>query len=153
MHENVCCFIGSECAVTEEIKRKMQKEIQRSVADGYRYFVTGLLTKLDIAGEKIVLEERKKYDVKLICYPKYEGFYNKILFDDAREEIMEILNKADEVIYFYPRRSDIYLRIGTVLICSAGRAIGVFDNIGRMLYDILELGFKKGVEIINIKKQ
>lgn len=153
MHKKVCCFISSECVITEDLKRRMREEIQRAINDGYKYFVTGLMTKPDITGAKIVLEERKKHDIKLICYPKYEGFYNKILFDDDKQEVIDILDKADEVVYFYPQRNDTYLRVGTVLICSSGRAICVFEEVGRMLYEVLVIGLKKGVEIINIKTQ
>lgn len=153
MHEDVCCFIGSHCLVTEEIKDRMYEEIQRAIKDGYKYFVTGLISELDIIAAKIVLEERKKHDIELICYPEYEGFYNKSLFANKKREVINILNSADKVAYFYPRRCDIFLRIGTILVFSSSRAIGVFDGISRMLYDIVECAVKKGVEVVNIKNQ
>jgi len=58
VHKDICCFIGTEGPLTKELEKKMYEEIKRAINDGYKYFLTSLMTKLDIEGAKMVLEDR-----------------------------------------------------------------------------------------------
>ncbi len=62
MHEDVCCFIGEECkeGYYHNVKNRIKKEIEKAISEGYRYFVTGLMTGVDIMGAEIVLEQKIK---------------------------------------------------------------------------------------------
>lgn len=154
MHKDVCCFIGGECKriYTPTIVSRIKNEVQKAINDGYRYFITGLMTDVDIVGARVVIEEREKNnDIKLICYPKYKDFQKGISDIEMQMEIDDILNNADNVVYFYPKRFDAYEKIGTIVLCSSSRAIGVFDVISRQMHDVIECGKKKGVEFINLK--
>lgn len=156
MHKDVCCFIGGECKerIYNDVKNRMRKEVQKAIIEGYSYFITGLMTEIDIIGAEVVLDEKQKgSNVKLICYPKYKDFEKSILDDKKRAAIENILHNADKVVYFYPKRFDACSNVGTIIICSSSRAIGVLDVISRQMYNVLECGIKKGIEFVDIKKQ
>lgn len=151
MHKDVCYFFGVN-SYGKDFELQIKKEINRAIKDGYRFFVTGLLNKIDIIGSKIILEKKKENDnIRLICYPRYVNFQNSITNDDIREEIDDILHHADEVIYFYSRRYDFYEKIGTLLIGSSSRVIGNFENVTGNIKNVLEIGIKKGVSLFEVK--
>lgn len=75
------CFTGHrpEKLSSNEIlvKQQLQKEIRKSIQDGFNIFISGMARGVDIWASEIVLQLKNEgYPIKLICALPYDGFEN-----------------------------------------------------------------------------
>lgn len=81
------------------IKKNLEKEICRAIADGFNVFITGMARGADIWAAQIVLRLRNEgYSVKLMCACPYDGF-EKGWEQAWQNQYQTILAAADFVKY------------------------------------------------------
>lgn len=78
MRKHRCAFTGHRPekinrSVTE-VKEALRYSICQSIEDGFAVFITGMARGVDLWAAEIVLDLRKKQDIKLICAVPFEGF-------------------------------------------------------------------------------
>lgn len=81
------------------IKRDLEKQIHRAIANGRNVFITGMARGVDIWAAEIVLKLRDSgQPVKLMCACPYDGF-EKGWGQEWQEQYRIVLAKADFVKY------------------------------------------------------
>lgn len=150
------CFTGhrpekltrSESAV----KKVLEKEIRRAVADGLNVFITGMARGVDIWAAQIVLMLRSEgNDVKLICSCPYDGFENG-WNQDWQRQYRRILTAADLVKYICPeyRRSCFQAR-NKWMVNHAVKVIAVFNGEKSGTKNTIDYAVKVGVSVVCIE--
>ena len=120
-------------APEEVIKRVAEYAIQKAISEGYKVFITIPDPGFETWSAEIVLKLRETNpQIKLECFLPYEGYQNKYR-KAQREEVNEILQKADKITYQdklkEKTRYSIY-RAHTELMFRTSLAILYYDQRG-----------------------
>ncbi len=107
---------------------KLEYEIRKSIFLGFTTFQTGMAMGVDIWAAEIILKLKEKFpDIRLICYLPCETQADRWLVD-WREEYINILTKADEVICLQMNyTTGCMQRRNQKMIDSSSRLIAVHD--------------------------
>ena len=127
------CFTGhrpEKLTVPESIvKRELEKEIRRAIADDMAVFISGMARVVDLLASEIVLKIRSEGQcIKLICACPFNGFENR-WGAAVKEQYRSILEGADLVRYICPKytRSCFQIR-NEWMVDHAARVIAVFNG-------------------------
>ena len=149
------CFTGhrpEKLTLSEkEVKDKLRDVIQKSIADGYTTFISGMARGVDMWAAEIVLEERKKNDkVKLICASPYEGFEKSWSFIE-KHRYNAILKKADYIKFVCGHYSKQCFQIRNVwMVDHSSRVIAVYNGESGGTRNTVRYATSKNIEIYNI---
>ena len=76
---------------------RLRNAIEENIKKGYVYFLSGMAIGTDMIFSELVLDLRKKYDIKLICVLPFKNPDN-IWAGHLKERFRNILENADDVI-------------------------------------------------------
>ena len=131
------------------IKKDLENQIYRAIADGLHVFITGMARGVDIWVAEIVLKLRDTgYPVKLMCACPYDGF-EQGWGKEWQEQYREILAAADLVKYISPsyNRSCFQIR-NEWMVDHAARVIAVFNGEKSGTKNTIDYARKVGVPVI-----
>lgn len=150
-----CCFTGHRPEKLynspEHIKELLKDAIEKTIADGYYVFISGMARGVDLWAAELVIEEKKRNpSIKLMCVSPYFGFEKKWNFRDQLTYNYVIKN-ADYVKYL----SDHYSRYcfhtrNTFMVNNCNRVIAAFNGERGGTYNTINYAKNKNLEIINI---
>lgn len=129
------CFTGHrpEKLSSDEIlvKQQLQKEIAKSIQDGFNVFISGMARGVDIWASEIVLQLKNEgYPIKLICALPYNGF-EKSWSTYWQNKYNHILSGADLVRCISPHYSlDCFKLRNEWMVNHSSRVIAVYNGQG-----------------------
>lgn len=131
------------------IKKDLENQIYRAIADGLHVFITGMARGVDIWVAEIVLKLRDTgYPVKLMCACPYDGF-EQGWGKEWQEQYREILAAADLVKYISPSYSRSCFQIRNEwMVDHAARVIAVFNGERSGTKNTIDYARKVGVPVI-----
>lgn len=151
-----CCFTGhrpEKLAMTEkQVHTAMKEEIQRTIADGFDVFISGMARGIDIIGAEIVLELRKAGEpVRLICASPYQGFEVN-WSSEWRSRYEAVLSQADLVRYICPSYSRTCFRIRNEwMVDHSARALAVYNGESGGTKNTIDYAIKQGVPVVIVQ--
>lgn len=96
-----CCFTGHRILpknTTDEVKKRLAKELDRLVADGYTEFISGMALGFDTLAAKMVLKKRKAgLPLRLVCALPCKN-QDKLWTHTQKREYAGVLQAADAVV-------------------------------------------------------
>jgi uncharacterized phage-like protein YoqJ len=128
-----CCFTGHRpeklTAPEWEIKRELEREIRRAVADGLDVFITGMARGVDIWAAEIVLALRDSgMPIRLMCASPFEGFENG-WSEDWKHRYRVIMAAADHTLFVCNGYSRSCFQIRNEwMVNHSARVIAVFNG-------------------------
>ena len=149
------CFTGhrpEKLNLSEkEVKDKLRNAIQKSIAEGYTTFISGMARGVDMWAAEIVIEERKKNDnIKLVCASPYDGFEKSWSFIE-KHRYNFILKRADYVKYIYEHYSRQCFQIRNVwMVDRSARVIAVYNGESGGTKNTIRYATSKNIEIYNV---
>lgn len=149
------CFTGhrpeklSRCET--EIKKDLEKEIRRSIADGRKIFITGMAQGVDIWAAQIVLKLRAEgIDVKLVCACPYAGF-EQGWSNEWQRQYNDILQSADFIKYICSGYSRSCFQIRNKwMVNHAAVVIAVFNGERSGTKNTVDYALRVGVPVVYI---
>jgi len=94
-----------EAPETKMLLSILFNEIEESLKEGYKRFITGVAKGIDLWAAKYIIELKQSHpDIKLICAVPYEG-YGKAWKGLDKWDLNIIFEKADEIITVSPEYS------------------------------------------------
>ena len=117
--------VGSEGKIIVELR----KEIVKAIDDGYRVFLTGMSSGVDLWAADIVIELRRyNKDLKLMSVIPFEGMEERWSVDWKKHYNL-VRNQADHVHVLSDRySSDVYQKRNQWLVNHSSRLIAVFNG-------------------------
>ena len=92
----VTCPHGEQIEMDFEVMNALEHEIRKSIRDGYRIFVTALLSEVELAAAEVVIRLKKELSgITLVCFQSVNGDKQS---RERKKKIKKILDHADEVI-------------------------------------------------------
>lgn len=134
------------------IKRSLKKEINRTIADGFTVFITGMARGVDIWAAEIVLKLRDSgQPLKLVCACPYEGFENR-WEQDWKDRYNTILEKADHTVYVCQCYNKACFQLRNEwMVSHSGRVIAVFNGEKGGTKNTIDYANRIGVPVYQIK--
>lgn len=135
-----------------EIKRELEIQIRRSMAEGKQVFITGMARGVDIWAAEIILRLKdEKHPIKLICAIPYKGFEDNWELG-WRVKYQMIQKSADHVIYVSDRYSPACFQIRNEwMVNHSSEVIAVFNEGKGGTKNTIDYAIKKGVPLFVIK--
>lgn len=150
------CFTGHRpeklVRTEEDIKKDLEIQIRRAIADDLNIFITGMARGTDIWAAQIVLKLREQgIPVKLICACPYDGF-EKGWRSEWQKQYRDILEAADFVKYICENynRSCFQIR-NEWMVNHSDRVVAVFNGQKSGTKNTIDYAKKIGVPVIQIK--
>ena len=131
------------------IKKDLENQIYRAIADGLHVFITGMARGVDIWAAETVLRVRNTGEaIRLICACPYQGF-EQGWGKEWQEQYRKILAAADLVKYISPSYSRSCFQIRNEwMVNHAARVIAVFNGEKRKKKNTIDYARKVGVPVI-----
>lgn len=151
-----CCFTGHR---PEKLKRSgqaickdLEREILRSVGDGFTTFITGMAKGIDINAGEIVLQLRNEgLPIHLICVVPYRGF-ERAWSSEWQHRYNMVLAGADEIHYICPRYSrGCFQMRNRWLVDHSARVIAVFNDCPSGTKNTIDYAHRKGIPVVQIE--
>ena len=151
--EKTCCFTGhrpQKLHETEEnVKLALEREIDAAIESGFRVFITGMSTGVDLWAGEIVLRKRAEDpELRIIAALPY-GNFGKHMSAVWRPVFREILSQAAQVVTMsegYYRA--VYQLRDEWMVDHSSRVIAVYNGEPGGTKNTMDYAEKKGVEII-----
>ena len=131
------------------IKKDLENQIYRAIADGLHVFITGMARGVDIWAAETVLRVRNTGEaIRLICACPYQGF-EQGWGKEWQEQYRKILAAADLVKYISPSYSRSCFQIRNEwMVNHAARVIAVFNGEKSGTKNTIDYARKVGVPVI-----
>ena len=151
--EASCSFTGHRPAKLHtseaEVKAALEREIDSAIASGYRTFITGMSTGVDLwAGEIVLRRMQRNKTINIIAALPYSTFGSrmakewKTIFDD-------IMNKAIFTKTISPQyHIGVYQARDKWMVDNSSRVIAVFNGEPGGTKFTIEYAERSGVEVI-----
>lgn len=135
-----------------DVKKDLEREIRRAVADGKNVFISGMARGVDIWAAVTVLKLRKEgYGVKLICACPFDGF-EKSWSKDRQKQYNEILAAADLVKYVCQHYSrSCFQQRNKWMVDRSAEVIAVFGGEKGGTKNTIDYALKSGVPVTYIE--
>ena len=157
--EKVACFTGHRPEKLTQpetmIKRNLETEIQKAIADGYTTFITGMARGVDIWAGQIVLRERAKNpQIHLICAVPHPDF-EKGWKEEWQREYRCLLDSADSVHVISDRYTGpgVYMVRNKWMVDHSSRVIAVCNDQKSGTRNTMDYALKQNVDIIDLYNQ
>ncbi len=151
---NRCCFTGHRPEkITEEREKViewLEKQIDKSIAEGYTDFVCGCAPGVDLwAGGIVLARKEHNPDIRLIAAMPWPGF-NKKKADEGNSECDVILQRADEVVNVCDHyHRGVFQMRNAWMVDHSSRVIAYYTGIPGGTRNTIKYAEKIGVEIVN----
>lgn len=148
-----CCFTGHRpeklTQPEHKIKKGLEIEIRKSIADGFLTFISGMARGVDIWAAQIVLRERiSNPAIHLICAVPYPGF-ERSWSDRWQRQYNSILESADLVKYISPAYSRACFRIRNEwMVDHSARVIAVLNDGKSGTKNTIDYAIKNNIEVV-----
>ncbi len=159
MREHWVCFTGHRPEKLTQpeavIKKGLEIEIQRAIADGYTTFITGMARGVDIWAGQIVLRERAKNpQIHLICAVPHPDF-EKGWKEEWQREYRCLLDSADSVHVISDRYTGpgVYMVRNKWMVDHSSRVIAVCNDQKSGTRNTMDYALKQNVDIIDLYNQ
>jgi len=153
-----CCFTGhrpEKLRMSEaEAATVLEREIRRSIAEGYTTYITGMARGVDIAAAEIVLRLRDEHPaLRLICALPHEDF-EKRWSASWQERFRIVLRGADLVRLISKDYSSGAYQIRNVwMVDHSARVIAVYNGTPGGTRNTIEYARQQKVEVVTIHDQ
>lgn len=150
-----CCFTGHRPEKLQESEyvmcEKLEKEIKKSINDGFNVFISGMARGFDIYAAETVLKLRNKNeDIKLICASPFDGFERNWQIE-WQQRYRNIIEKADLIRYISPCYSRSCFQIRNIwMVERSVRLIAYYNGEKSGTRNTVEYARKNDIEVINI---
>lgn len=126
--------------------------IEKSILDGYKYFISGMAIGFDMICAEIILEMKKKYeDIKLICAIPCEN-QDKLWANEFKVRYKKILNNADIIRYISKEYTqNCMIERNEYMLKNSSRVIALYDGKPGGTHSTVLKAKKLGIETIIIK--
>lgn len=146
--EKIPGYDGKKNLIFSTIMSMLYYQIQKSIEDGFEYFISGAAKGIDLWAANYVLEFRRKYpDIKLICAVPFKKHDESFKSSDLLL-LNNTLNAADEVIYTSEEYSkDCYRRRNYFMVDNSSRLIAVVNQYNSGTGQTINYANKKGLDV------
>ncbi len=153
----ICCFSGHRpeklrCTESEAIAL-LKKEIEKSVGEGYKTFISGMARGSDIWAAKIVADLKKNYEIRLVCAVPYPGFHSGWKAG-WKNEFESIIALADDVVYIcahYVRGC--FHRRNEWMVDKSDKLIAVYCGAAGGTRNTIRYAERKRLKIVNVLEE
>ena len=151
----ICCFTGHRpdklYMGEKEIKKLLESEIDRSIAEGYTSFISGMAMGFDMWAAETVINMRKTHpEIKLVCAVPYKGF-ERMRNKSEKERYNFVLNNASYVYYLSPKYTYSCFQFRNMwMVDRSQRVIAAFCGQNGGTKNTIAYAQKNGIEIVNI---
>ena len=126
MKEKVCGVTGHReipAEYMEQAEQGLRREIEKAIADGYTYFISGFADGADQLFAGIVLEKAKENPAAAI---PYRNRYKRLMEDERTRAMLESCTKVEVVSEEWA--SNVYMKRNRYMVGQADRVIAVYDG-------------------------
>ena len=130
MEEKICCVTGHRdipATQTEYVRKALQKEIDRAIADGYMSFMSGFADGVDLYFADAVAERKKENPaLKLYAVIPVRARLKSL---KRKPETNALLNACDEIVVIMENYlPSVYAKRNRYLVEHSRRVIAVYDG-------------------------
>ena len=130
MKEKVCGVTGHReipAEYMEQAEQGLLREIEKAIADGYTYFISGFADGADQLFAGIVLEKAKENPVlHLEAAIPYRNRYKRLMEDERTRGMLEACTKVEVISEEWA--SNVYMKRNRYMVGQADRVIAVYDG-------------------------
>ncbi|MBQ4486796.1 MAG: DUF1273 family protein [Oscillospiraceae bacterium] len=156
-----CCFTGhrpeklpdngnENSVVIKALKSRLFLETKNAVAQGYKYFITGMQRGVDLWAGECVLDLMGENDIHLIAAIPYKDFGKNYQAQD-KWLFGRITDSADKIVYISEKYTkDCYKQRNLYMIENSSMLIAVVDDYNSGSGQTIGLAKKNGLIIKNI---
>ena len=130
MKEKVCGVTGHReipAEYMEQAEQGLRREIEKAIADGYTYFISGFADGADQLFAGIVLEKAKDNPaLRLEAAIPYRNRYKRLMEDERTRAMLEACAKVEIVSEEWA--SNVYMKRNRYMVGQADRVIAVYDG-------------------------
>ena len=148
-----CCFTGHRPEKLneseEEVKRWLEEQIDRAIADGYVTFISGCAMGVDIWAGQIVLRKKAENPaVHLIAATPWPGFARR-WSEEWRKQYNDLLHDADLVVNISDHyHNDVFRQRNEWLVDRSNRVIAYYNGAPGGTQETVEYAEKRGIELV-----
>lgn len=111
----------------ESIKRSLQCEIDKAIADGYTAFLSGFAEGVDLLFAEIVVEKCKENPLlHLEAVIPYRNRYKRLLKNEKKRAFLESCAKIE--VISEELTSNVYMKRNRYIVDHSDRIIAVYDG-------------------------
>ena len=111
----------------EQAEQGLLREIEKAIADGYTYFISGFADGADQLFAGIVLEKAKENPVlHLEAAIPYRNRYKRLMEDERTRGMLEACTKVEVISEEWA--SNVYMKRNRYMVGQADRVIAVYDG-------------------------
>ena len=130
MKEKVCGVTGHRAIPAEymeQVKQGLRREIEKAIADGYTYFISGFADGVDQLFAGIVLEKAKENPaLRLEAAIPYRNRYKRLMEDARTRELLEGCAKVE--IVSEDLAYNVYMKRNRYVVEHSDREIAVYEG-------------------------
>ena len=153
-----CCFTGHRPeklnASEADVKKWLEEQIDKAIADGYVTFITGCAMGVDIWAGQIVLERKAvNPDIHLIAATPWPGFSNmwNIYW---QVQYSDLLKNADLVVPVSNHYSkDVFQKRNEWMVDHSNRVIAYYNGTPGGTRNTIEYAEKKMIEVVMLQER
>ncbi len=151
-YSKACCFTGHRPErlnlPEDKVKKWLEEQIDKAIADGYTDFVSGTQRGVDIWAAEIVLKRKAEgKNIRLICAAPWDGVEDR-WEQSWKDRYFKMMKNADEVHYIcnFPGRKAFYIR-NHWLVDHSSMVIAVYTGAPGGTKETMEYAKSKGHEV------
>ena len=130
MKEKVCGVTGHReipAEYMEQAEQGLRCEIEKAIADGYTYFISGFADGADQLFAGIVLEKAKDNPaLRLEAAIPYRNRYKRLVEDERTRAMLEACAKVEVISEEWA--SNVYMKRNRYMVSQADRVSAVYDG-------------------------
>ena len=130
MEQKICGVTGHReipAEYMEQAEQDLRREIEKAIADGYTYFISGFADGADQLFARIVLEKAKENPaLRLEAAIPYRNRYKRLMEDGQTRAMLEACAKVAVVSEEWA--SNVYMKRNRYMVGQADRVLAVYDG-------------------------
>ena len=130
MEQKICGVTGHReipAEYMEQAEQGLRCEIEKAIADGYTYFISGFADGADQLFARIVLEKAKENPaLRLEASIPYRNRYKRLMEDERTRAMLEACAKVAVISEEWA--SNVYMQRNRYMVSRADRVIAVYDG-------------------------
>ena len=130
MEQKICGVTGHReipAEYMEQAEQDLRREIEKAIADGYTYFISGFADGADQLFARIVLEKAKENPaLRLEAAIPYRNRYKRLMEDGQTRAMLEACAKVAVISEEWA--SNVYMQRNRYMVSRADRVIAVYDG-------------------------
>ena len=128
MEQKICGVTGHReipAEYMEQAEQDLRREIEKAIADGYTYFISGFADGADQLFAQIVLEKAKENPaLRLEAAIPYRNRYKRLMEDGQTRAMLEACAKVAVISEEWA--SNVYMKRNRYMVSQADRVIAVY---------------------------